>query len=215
MASSQPARFRRSHDLSLLVTKSCPSAGATVYDLEPMGLFNPDRLTPDRPDLGWSWCTVAFTSIFVSIFLLHISLLRLPYFWDEAGYYVPAARDLLQSGSLIPLSSPSNAHPPLVMAFLAAAWKVLGYKVVVTRGAMLAVSAFTLLGLFRLAHRVANVEVAVGATMCTALYPVFFAQSSLAHVDLAAAGLTLWGLGFYLAGRIHKPRMRVSRDDIE
>src|SRR5579883_2542987 len=36
---------------------------------------------------------------------------------------------------------------------------------------------------------------------CTALYPVFFAQSSLAQVDLAAAGLTLWGLEAYLTGR--------------
>ena len=25
----------------------------------------------------------------------HAPLLQLPYFWDEAGYYVPAARDLL------------------------------------------------------------------------------------------------------------------------
>ena len=24
-----------------------------------------------------------------------LPLLRLPYFWDEAGYYIPAARDLL------------------------------------------------------------------------------------------------------------------------
>ena len=53
--------------------------------------------------------------------------LRLPYFWDEAGYYVPAARDLLLTGSLIPQSSVSNAHPPLVMAYLALWWKVVGF----------------------------------------------------------------------------------------
>ena len=33
-------------------------------------------------------------------FLLHVSLLRLPYFWDEAGYYIPAARDLLLTGRI-------------------------------------------------------------------------------------------------------------------
>ena len=48
----------------------------------------------------------------------------LPYFWDEAGYYVPAARDLLLSGSLIPHTTVSNAHPPLVMAWIALWWKV-------------------------------------------------------------------------------------------
>ena len=37
--------------------------------------------------------------------------------------------------------------------------------------------------------------------LCTALYPVFFAQSSLAHLDLAAAGFTFWGLHAYVKDR--------------
>src|SRR5712692_8060187 len=117
---------------------------------------------------------LVFALIFVFIFLLHFQLLRLPYFWDEAGYYVPAARDLLLTGSLIPHSTPSNAHPPLVMAYLALFWRLAGYSALVTRSAMLLVAAFALLGLFRLAQRVANAQIAVASTICTALYPVFF-----------------------------------------
>ena len=142
-----------------------------------------------------------FALIFTSILLLHLPLLRLPFFWDEAGYYIPAARDLLFTGSLIPHSPPSNAHPPLVMAYLAAWWKLLGFSVFVTRTAMLVIAAFSLLGLFRLGRQVANVQIALAATACTALYPVFFAQSTMVHVDLAAAGLTFWALEAYLAGR--------------
>jgi hypothetical protein len=142
-----------------------------------------------------------FAAIFAAIFLLHVPLLWLPYFWDEAGYYVPAARDLLLSGSVIPHSTPSNAHPPLVMAYLAAGWKLAGYSPSVTRSAMLVLAAFSLLGVFRLARRIANLETAVAATACTAFYPVFFAQSGMAHVDLAAAGLTIWGLDAYLGAR--------------
>ena len=142
-----------------------------------------------------------FALLFAFMFALHLPLLRLPYFWDEAGYYVPAARDLLLTGSIIPQSTPSNAHPPLVMAYLAACWRIFGYSPLVTRTAMLLVAAFALLGVFRLSAGVANRHVAVAATVCTALYPVFFAQSSLAQVDLAAAGLTLWGLEAYLTGR--------------
>ena len=144
---------------------------------------------------------LVFAGIFVGIFLLHLPLLQLPYFWDEAGYYVPAARDLLLSGSLIPHTTVSNAHPPLVMAWIALWWKCVGFAPVVTRSAMLMVAAFSLLGVFRLAERVANTQVAIASTMCTALYPVFFAQSSLAQVDLAAAGLIFWGLCAYLEGR--------------
>jgi hypothetical protein len=144
---------------------------------------------------------IVFLVIFAAIFLLHLPLLRLPYFWDEAGYYVPAARDLLLTGSLIPHSTPSNAHPPLVMAYLAAWWKIAGFSPFVTRTAMLLVAAFSLLGVFRLGRRVANLQVSLATVACTALYPVFFAQSTMAHVDLAAAGLTLWGLEAYLNKR--------------
>ena len=140
---------------------------------------------------------IVFAVIFVGIFLLHFPLLQLPYFWDEAGYYVPAARDILLRGSFIPITTPSNAHPPLVMAWVALWWKVFGYAPAVTHSAMLVISAFSLLGVFHLARRVANKEVAIASTVCTALYPVFFAQSSLLHVDLAAAGLTIWGLCAY------------------
>ena len=130
--------------------------------------------------------------------LLHAPLLRLPYFWDEAGYYIPAARDLFLAGTLIPQSTPSNAHPPLVMAWLALAWRVFGYSTLVTRTAMLAVSAFALLGLLRLSRVAANLPVAWATTALVALYPVYFTQSSMAQVDLSAAGFTFWALAAYI-----------------
>ena len=99
---------------------------------------------------------LVFAVIFGVVFLLHAPLLRLPYFWDEAGYYVPAARDLLLTGSLIPHTTVSNAHPPLVLAWMALWWKCAGFAPLVTRSSMLVIAAFSLLGLYRLAERVAT-----------------------------------------------------------
>lgn len=144
---------------------------------------------------------LVFAVIFVGVFLLHVPLLNLPYFWDEAGYYIPAARDIFLTGSLIPHSTLSNAHPPLVLAWIALWWEAFGYAPLITRSAMLLVAAFSLFGVFRLAERAANVEVAIASTLCTALYPVVFAQGSLAQVDLAAAGFTFWALSAYLEDR--------------
>src|SRR5438874_5845976 len=121
-----------------------------------------------------------FVLFAVLLIALHAPLLRLPYFWDEAGYYIPASRDLF-SGSLIPYSTPSNAHPPLVMAWLASAWKMFGQSQIVTRSAMLLLAAFSLLGFFRLARTLANSTVAACSTLLVEIYPVFFAQSSLAQ----------------------------------
>src|SRR5712692_3143906 len=149
----------------------------------------------------WTQDSLLFAAIFVVIMLLHAPLLRLPYFWDEAGYYIPAPRDLYLTGALIPRSTPANAHPPLVMAWLALAWRLAGYSPLVTRTAMLLVAGFSLLGLFRLARFAANLPVAWATTALVALYPVFFTQSSVAHLDLAAAGFTFWGLLAYLHDR--------------
>ena len=37
--------------------------------------------------------------------------------------------------------------------------------------------------------------------LCTALYSVFFAQSSMAHLDMMVCALTLWGLAMYVERR--------------
>ncbi|MCI0354140.1 MAG: glycosyltransferase family 39 protein [Acidobacteria bacterium] len=148
----------------------------------------------------------AFALILAALFFLHLPLLRLPYFWDEAGYFIPAARDLLLTGDPIPQSTLSNAHPPLVMAWLALWWKLAGYAPAVTRTAMLLLAAFALLGVHRLARQVAHPEVAAAALIATAVHPVFFMQSVMAHLDMAAAGFTLWALADYVS----EHRMRAA-----
>ncbi len=163
---------------------------------------NPDLKKPSRPQ-SFAWVQQFFllALFFTGLMLLHAPLLRLPYFWDEAGYYIPAARDLFLTGTLIPQSTLSNAHPPLVMAWLALAWHIFGYSTLVTRTAMLALSAFSLLGLFRLSRIAANLPVAWATTALVAIYPVYFTQSSMAQVDLPAAGFTFWALAAYIEDR--------------
>ncbi|HEV2859513.1 MAG TPA: glycosyltransferase family 39 protein [Pyrinomonadaceae bacterium] len=140
-------------------------------------------------------------ALFALLLLTHLTLLGLPYYWDEAGYFIPAARDIYADGSFIPHSTLSNAHPPLVMAYLALAWKLFGFHVEVARGAMLFVSALALTGVFRLAERVSNAWIGIATVILTAVYPVFFAQSSLAHLDMGVTALVVWGLVFYLPAR--------------
>lgn len=83
------------------------------------------------------------------------------------------------------------------MAWLALCWKLFGQSPVVTRCAMLLLAAFSLLGFFRLARTVANSAVAIASTILVGIYPVFFAQSSLAQIDLPSAGFIFWGLESY------------------
>ena len=144
---------------------------------------------------------LVFGATFVCLRITHATLLGLPYYWDEAGYFIPAARDIYADGSFIPHSTLSNAHPPLVMTWLALAWKAFGFNINVARTAMLAVAALALSGVFALAARVSNLRVAAATVLLTAAYPVFFAQSTLAHLDMMVAALTMWALVFYLPPR--------------
>lgn len=158
------------------------------------------RLEPrmDRPLPLWTIFPVAFAVLYVS----HFSLLRLPYYWDEAGYYIPAAWDFFRTGSLIPITTLTNAHPPLPSIYLAIWWKASGYLPEVTREAVLLVATLGLLAVWRMAMRlVGEVSVAFWTVLLTAVYPIWFAQSTLAHADIFAAACTLWGLVYVLPGR--------------
>lgn len=143
-----------------------------------------------------------FPVIFVAIFLMHAPLLRLPFFWDEAGFYVPAAYDLVHSHTLIPTTTIDTGHPPLPAAYLASWFAVSGWKPAVARIAELLLAAFALTNVFVLARRLTSIQVAIAATIATAVYPIFFVQSSLAHADLPAAAFTLWGLRLRFEKRI-------------
>jgi hypothetical protein len=143
-----------------------------------------------------------FPVIFAALYASHFALLRVPYYWDEAGYYIPAAWDFFRTGSPIPTTTLTNAHPPLPSIYLALWWKLSGFFPEVTREAVLMVAALGLLGVWRLAMRVVGVAaVAFWTVVLTGLYPIWFAQSSLAHADIFAAACSIWGMVYALPAR--------------
>jgi hypothetical protein len=151
----------------------------------------------DRPVPLW----MLLPLLFVGVYLSHATLLRLPYYWDEAGYYIPAAWDFFRTGSLIPSTTLSNAHPPLPSIYLALWWKLGGMVPSVTRTAVCLVAAIALLGVYRISLVLTGrLDVAAATTILTAIYPVWFAQSTLAHADIFAAAATLWALSYVFAG---------------
>jgi len=147
-----------------------------------------------------------FPVVFAALYATHFTLLRLPYYWDEAGYYIPAAWDFFRTGSLIPSTTLSNAHPPLASIYLALWWKFSGFYPEVTREAVLMVASLGLLAVGRLAMRLVGVGlVAFWTVVLTGIYPIWFAQSMLAHADIFAAACTLWGLVYALPERDRNP----------
>lgn len=139
------------------------------------------------------------------VFLTHLPLVRLPYFWDEAGQFIPAALDLMRSGALIPHSATPNIHPPAVMAYLAAVWRVAGFSPESTRAAMLSLAALAVLAGFLLAIELGRDARGAPAFLAAGLLcasPLFFAQSLLAQLDAPAMLFTTLALLMFLQDRI-------------
>ena len=137
-----------------------------------------------RSRLLFSLGFIASVAVFT---LLHYPLLRLPYFWDETGYYIPAALDFYHHWLLIPHDTLPTGHTPLLSVYLGLVWRLLGFSPLATRVAMLVLATGTVATLFELGRVVTRRETAAWACVLLALSPVFFAQSSLAHLDLPAA----------------------------
>ncbi len=154
--------------------------------------------------------TAAFLLVFAFLVALHAPLLRLPYFWDEAGYYIPAALDFYRHARLIPRLTQPTGHPPLVPAYLSAVWWLFGASEVATRVAMIAISSTTVVTTYALGQRVTSREASFSSAALLALSPLFFAQSSLVFLDLTAALFTTLAILFLLDGRLIKFALAAS-----
>jgi hypothetical protein len=138
----------------------------------------------------------ATVGVWLGLLALHAPFLKLPYYWDEAGYYVPAALDFFRHWLLIPSSTEPIGHTPLVSVYLGIGWRIFGFSPPVTRAAMILFAAGTIVVTVALARRVLAGrrrarEAALAAGVLLALAPLFFAQSEMVHLDLAVAFFTM------------------------
>jgi len=95
---------------------------------------------------------------------------NVPYYWDEA-VTISRRMDFFRTGSLIPITTISNAHPPLPSIYLALWWKSSGFYPEVTREAVLMVAALGLLAVWRLANRIVGVASVAFWTTCLPALP--------------------------------------------
>jgi hypothetical protein len=147
-----------------------------------------------------------FFSFGLIVYAAHLAYLRLPYFWDELGQFVPAALDILRDNAWIPRSTTPNIHPPGVMAYLAGIWRVFGYSIAVTRSAMLMLAAFGVLFTFLLSLRLCEKLPGIPALFAVLLLlcdPLFYTQAMMAQLDMPAMTFALIGLVLFLEDR-HK-----------
>jgi 4-amino-4-deoxy-L-arabinose transferase-like glycosyltransferase len=144
----------------------------------------------------------AFLAALALLLLTHYPILRLPFYWDELGQFVPAALDIFHSWAWVPYTTVPNVHPPGLMLYLALFWKMAGYSVLNTRFAMLILAACALVAQWKLARTLSgNSGPAWLATLFLFCSPLFFAQAPMAQLDMPAMLLTTVALTLFLESR--------------
>ena len=163
------------------------------------------RQVAPRPPVRLQSYALVYALLATFLILAHGPLLRLPFYWDEIGQFIPASLDLFRIHALIPVSTVPNVHPPGVMAYLALFWNFFGYSIVATRIAMLLVAAAGALITFLLAIELSRGAMGTPAFAALALLcisPLFFAQAMLAQLDMPAMCLSLLALLLFLQNRV-------------
>ena len=125
-----------------------------------------------------------------TLFLTHFKLLELPYFWDEAGQFIPQSNDLFSRGLLIPQSTSPNSHPPGLPIFLAALWHLTGVSITITRAAMLLIASAYFTVSFLLSVQLLRGSHGTPAFLAAAMLlcnPLLYTQSMMAQLDLPSA----------------------------
>lgn len=146
------------------------------------------------------FCFVLFA---LPLAAIHVPFIRLPFFWDELGQFVPTALDLFRGGTWVAHSTTPNIHPPGVEAYLVLWYELFGYSIAITRVAMLAMAALGLLVTFLLAihlSRGARGAPAFLPPLLLLVSPLFYTQSMMAQLDMPAMVFTLLTLLLFLRG---------------
>ena len=152
--------------------------------LPPFALAAPSRQSTR------AYYLVLFFAVFAApLFITHLPIIRLPFFWDEHGQFIPTALDLLRGGAWIAHSTVPNVHPPGVEAYLVLWYKLFGFSIALTRLAMLLFASLGLLVTFLLA-----IELSQGTQGAPAFLPpvfllaspLFYTQSMMAQLDMPA-----------------------------
>jgi 4-amino-4-deoxy-L-arabinose transferase-like glycosyltransferase len=144
---------------------------------------------------------LAFLALLVAI---HLPYLKLPFFWDELGQFIPAALDLYHDGAWVPHSTRPNVHPPGLTALLALVWRVFGFSIVSTRLSMLAIASAGVLFSFLLSLRLTGGAAgapAFAAVLFLIATPICYTQAMLAQLDMPVMTLTALALLLFLEER--------------
>jgi 4-amino-4-deoxy-L-arabinose transferase-like glycosyltransferase len=148
-----------------------------------------------------AWFLAAFLALLIAV---HAPYLKLPYFWDELGQFVPASLDILQLHAWIPRTTLPNVHPPAVMAYVALVWKIFGYSIPAARLAMLVIASCGVLFSFLLAIRLSRKTYgapAFAAVLFLLASPIFYTQAMMVQLDMPAMTLTALALLLFLEDR--------------
>lgn len=136
---------------------------------------------------------------------LWLPTITIPYWWDSAGYVVPAARRLVETNfwPLIP-GFTDFAHPPLFVALLAFVWQIFGESLFISHAVNLMFTLMVVIFIYLLGRHMVTDKgiggsfVGFSSALLLLVSPVFLAQVGIIYVDIPLTAFALASTYFYM-----------------
>jgi 4-amino-4-deoxy-L-arabinose transferase-like glycosyltransferase len=147
--------------------------------------------TEGQSRLGRYSTLIVFLAALAALFALRGRALSTPYFWDEVGYYVPAAVSMYRNHLYpIPDLTTPLGYPPLQPLSLVVAWWIFGFSIAAARIACFVAAAAAVAATYALGREVFSTAAGVAAAALTLASPVFFGQAGFAQPECLLALFT-------------------------
>ncbi len=149
--------------------------------------------------------TVLVFLVITGFFISRISILTLPFYWDEAWVYGPAVRILAERGpSLLPGTLPveyARGHP-LLFHFLNAMWiKITGDSFFSMHLFNLIIACFLLFSVYVFGKHLLSAAAGFWSVLILCLQQVFIAQSTLVLPEVMLSLFCLLAIYHFLRGK--------------
>lgn len=145
----------------------------------------------------------------ITTFILWLPTTGIPYWWDSAGYIIPAAHRFIDTGfnPLVP-GFTDFAHPPLFIVLLAIVWMIFGESLFISHALNLIVTLLAVVYTFLLGTHMVKENGPYGAVVGTSaallllFTPVFMAQVGIIYIEIPVTAFALISTYYFLKRKL-------------
>lgn len=148
-----------------------------------------------------SFDVVYLLILIILLFLLKLNVLRLPYFWDDFNYVIPAVDYVFREQITPFLWEYGLGHPPFFYIFSGIIFRVFGDSLIVSHLIILIFSFLSLFFTYLIGKELFNRKIGVLSSLVLLFTPIFFSFSGLFNLEMPLTAFIIMATYFSIKNK--------------